>query len=509
MQRFREQSLGRVVSGSFLHGVHSSHRLEGFFQSVQAEANELILNHRPDIRCLLALASTCRLLRACAEPFLYKVADLYYGNPCAYAEYLGLLLHYPHLTSHVRLLSFSTLDDEKFENDPYGFLSLDPDQLSGAVACLVSREGLVSREEIWRHLGPERFGSHGLHASMFRAMLLFLLPDVRSLKIDLAFPEEEEEEESLTEQTRREWLFRALLQEPNDVWAAGKAPALRNLQEFSLILRDHRPGNAFDPRLLLPFLLLPKMRTFYTSLLNTGHHFLLMSERERSQWSGKSAVTEMIFDFVTVDGFTIDSLLRLPRALEKLTLSSYAALPSEWAFNPTYCGDIHKLLLANQVLWYALSHQRHSLRRLIIRWPNNRAEKSFLSLKPFTVLEELTIPLAMLLQNRDESCRSLAESLPASIARLELLAYTQFLVRTWQLEILGLLNGKETTAPRLRQVVIEHWMTVSDGPVSKYELDAEAVISLGRQVGVEVLVDFVEYRVPDTSSSDTDEEDNY
>lgn len=504
MQRFREQSLGRVVSDSFLHGVHSSHRLDGFYQSVQAEANELILNHRPDIRCLLALASTCRLLRACAEPFLYRVADLCYGNPCAYAEHLGLLLHYPHLTRHVRLLSFNTLDDEKFENNPYGFLPPDPGQLAEEVAGLVSRDGPVSRQEIWRSLGPERFGSHGLHPSMFRAILLFLLPDVLSLKIDLAFPEDE----CLTEQARREWLFRALLQEPNDVWAAAKVPALRNLQEFSLILRDHRPGNAFDPRLLLPFLLLPKMRTFYTSLLNTGHHFLLLSERERSQWSGKSAVTEMVFDFVTVDGFTIDSLLRLPSALEKLTLSSYAALPSEWAFDPTYYGDTYKLLLANRVLWYALSHQRQSLRRLTIRWANNRAERSSLCLKSFTVLEELTIPLAMLLHNRDASCRGLADSLPASIVRLELLVYTHFPVRTWQLEILGLLNDKETTAPRLRQVIIEHWMEVSDGPVSKYELDAEAVISLGRQVGVEVLVDFVEYRVPDTNLPGTDEEDN-
>lgn len=155
--------------------MHSSHRLEGFFQSVQAEANELILNHRPDIRCLLALASNCRLLRACAEPFLYRVADLYYGNPCAHAEHLGLLLHYPHLTGHVRLLSLSTSNDEKFESDPYGFLPPGRGQLAEAVACLVSRDGPVSREEIWRHLGPERFGSHGLHPSMFRAMLLFLL----------------------------------------------------------------------------------------------------------------------------------------------------------------------------------------------------------------------------------------------------------------------------------------------------------------------------------------------
>lgn len=466
--------------------------------------NGLILNHRPDTRCLLALASTCRLLRECTEPFLYRVADLCYGDPCAYAEHLGLLLHYPHLTRHVRLLSFSTLDDEKFENDQYGFLPPDPDQLSGAVACLLSSEGLVSREEIWRQLGPERFGRHGLHPSTFRAMLLFLLPDVRSLKIDLALLDYSDE----AEHARRMSLFRALLQEPNDVWAAGKVPALRNLQEFSLILGDHANGNALHPKLLLPFLLLPKIRTFYTSLLNTAQRCLILNESERSQWSGKSAVTEMIFDFVRVDGFTMDSLLRLPSALEKLTLNFYAALPSEQAHRQTFHDPMFAWLLAGRVMWCALRHQRHSLRRLTIRGANSRTEKAFPSLKPFAVLEELTIPLAMLLSHSGGPRRSLADTIPASVERLELLAYTHFPVRTWQLEVLGLLNDKEAAAPGLRQVVIEHWMAVSDGPVSRYELDAEAVIGLGRQVGVEVLVDFVEYKVPDNSSSDTDEEDD-
>lgn len=356
------------------------------------------------------------------------------------------------------------------------------------------------REEVWRQLGPERFGSHGLHQSMFRAIFLFLLPDLRSLKIDLALLDPSDK----PDQARREWLFRALLQQPNAVWAARKVPALRNLQEFSLILRDHGTGNAFDPRLLLPFLLLPKIRTFYTSSLNTGHHFLILNKLERSRWSGKSAVTEMIFDFVKVDGCTMESLLRLPSALEKLTY------PSEFAFCPTYIHDdlFSRLFFTRRILWCALSHQRQSLKRLTIRWANSGAEMLFQSLKSFAVLEELTIPLAILLHNRDGSRRSLADALLASIMRLELLAYTHFPVRTWQLEILGLLNGKETAAPRLRQVVVEHWMGCPDGPVSRYELDAEAVIGLGRQVGVEVLVDFVEYKEPNPNVSDTDEGDS-
>lgn len=317
VQRFREQAVGRVVSGSFLHGVHTSHKLERFDQSTQVKVNRLILNHKPDIRCLLALASTCRLLRAYAEPFLYRVVDLDYGNPTAYAKHLELLLQYRHLTKLVRLLSFGNVYDEKFKDDRYGFLSLNPIRLSQVVDPLLAQDAPVSRDELYRQFGPDRFGPPGLHPSIFRFMFLFLLPEVRSLKIDLA----PAKDASHAERTRREWLFRALLREPNDVWAAGKVPALRNLEEFSLILGGNVAANYFNPRLLLPFLFLPKMRTLYTSSLRTPPRLSLLRDHERSQWSGKSPVTEMIFDSATFDGSTLDSLLQLPRALEKLTVN--------------------------------------------------------------------------------------------------------------------------------------------------------------------------------------------
>lgn len=275
-----------------------------------------------------------------------------------------------------------------------------------------------------------------------------------------------------------------------------------------MILPDQINGNALDPKLLLPFLLLPKIRTFYTSILNTAQRCLILNKNERTQWSGKSAVTEMIFDFVRVDGFAMDSLLRLPSAPEKLTLNFYAALPSEQAYRPGFYHPMCAFLFASRIMWCAVRHQRHSLRTLTIRGANSRMERAFPSLKPFAVLKELTTPLTMLLHHGKGSRRSLAGAIPAAIERLELLAYNHFPVRTWQLEFLGLLNDKEAAAPRLRQVVIEHWMAVPDGPVSRYELDGEAVTGLGRQVGVEVLVDFVEYRVPDPSLSDTEREDD-
>lgn len=313
VQRFREQAVDRVASGSFLHGVHTSHKLERFDQSTQAKLNGLILNHKPDIRCLLALASTCRLLRAHAEPFLYRVVALDYGNPSAYAKHFELLLQYRHLTKHVRLLSFGNVYDEKFKDDLDDFLP----RISQVINPLLAQDAPVSRDELYRQLGPDRFGPHGLHPSIFRAMFLLLLPEVRSLKVDLALAKDK----SHAERTRREWLFRALLCEPNDVWATGKVPALRNLEEFSLILRGSVAVNYFNPRLLLPFLFLPKMRTLYTSSLRTPPRMVLFWEQEESQWSGKSPVTEMIFDFTAIDESMLDSLLQLPRALEKLTVN--------------------------------------------------------------------------------------------------------------------------------------------------------------------------------------------
>lgn len=313
VQRFRKQGVGRVASGSFLHGVHTSHKLERFDQSTRAKVNRLILNHKPDIRCLLALASTCRLLRAYAEPFLYRVVDLDYGNPTAYAKHLELLLQYRHLPKYVRLLSFGNVYDEKFKDDWY------PVRLPQVIDRLLAQDAPVSSDELYQQLGPDRFGPHGLHPSIFRFIFLFLLPEVRSLKVDLALSKDA----SYAERTRREWLFRALLREPNDVWAAGKVPALRNLEEFSLILRGSMAVNYFNIRLLLPFLFLPKMRTFYTSSLRTPPRLALLDDGEqaRSQWCGKSPVTEMIFDFTTFDGCMLHSLLQFPRALEKLTVN--------------------------------------------------------------------------------------------------------------------------------------------------------------------------------------------
>lgn len=181
-------------------------------------------------------------------------------------------------------------------------------------------------------------------------------------------------------------------------------------------------------------------------------------------------MTEMIFDFVGVDGFTTYPLLRPPSALEKLTLIFFTLrCPPHWPPVPPMTEL--RMNCSNRKLWRATSHQRHCLRMRTIRWPNIGAERSFRSLNLFALLEELAVPLAMPLHNREGSRRSLAVALPASIERLEPLAYAHFPVRTWQLEISGILDDKETTAPRLCQVIVEHWMGCSDGPVSTYELD--------------------------------------
>lgn len=510
VQRFREQSVGRVVSASFIHGAHTSHELGRFDQSTQAKLNRLILNHRPDIRSLLALASTCRLLRAHAEPFLYRYADLDYGNPCAYAEHLELLLRYPHLRKYVRLLSFGNLYDEKFEDDWYGFLPLNPIRLSQAVDRLLAQDAPVSRDELYRQLGPDRFGPHGLHPSIFRAMFLFLLPDVRSLKIDLALTEDA----SQAEQTRREWLFRTLLGEPNDVWAAGKIPALQNLEEFSLVPRGSVAVNAINPRLLLPFLFLPKMRTFYTSSLATVPHLNLHRLYDKPEYFGKSPVTEMIFDFTAIDGFTLDSLLALPRALEKLTVNFVSVHPSDWDVlispdeDPDEDSDEEKMNERGFSVFAvgdALQQQRHSLKKLTLRWANVHRGCSIFLLSEFTVLEELTAPMVMVLYRRHGVRRSLRETLPASIVRLELLAYRTVPVPDWQPEVLGLLNRRDVHVPKLRWLRIEQWLEPGCR-VSKYDLEAEAVVNLGRLVGVEVRVDFKEHPCPERISSDVDED---
>ncbi|KAI3395381.1 hypothetical protein diail_1372 [Diaporthe ilicicola] len=106
----------------------------------------------------------------------------------------------------------------------------------------------------------------------------------------------------------------------------------------------------------------------------------------------------------------------------------------------------------------------------------------------------------MVLAYRDDPPRTL-ESLPDSIVRLELLAYDHFSVMHWQLEVMSLLLRKETITPKLRQLKIERWMNDTDEPASKFELHAGSVVKLGRKVGVDVQVDFLECKEPELGAN--------
>lgn len=137
---------------------------------------------------------------------------------------------------------------------------------------------------------------------------------------------------------------------------------------------------------------------------------------------------------------------------------------------------------------------------------SQKSECSIRRLKSFVVLEKLTGSLRMVLSHQDGVPRSLADCLTSSIVRVELLVYNHFLVTTWQLEVLGLLKSKDVITPRLRQVRIEHWARATDDPASTFELEAGAVVSFGRQVGVDAQVDFVELTGPELRANGGDEE---
>lgn len=214
-------------------------------------------------------------------------------------------------------------------------------------------------------------------------------------------------------------------------------------------------------------------------------------------------MTEMMFDFAVVDGLSLDSILRLPSALEKLTMNCNSSLaPSRTVVLPSAEGVVwHD---ADRALGHAFSHQMHSLKKLTVRCAHARARSSIRHLVSFTVLEELTAPLRMVLSPVDGLRRGLKECLPASIVRLELLVYDHFPLAAWQLEVLGLLNSKDVLTPKLRHVRAEHWMKQSDGPACRYEFEVEAVLSLGHQVGVEVQVDFMENMHPEVILGEAD-----
>lgn len=471
IQRLKQQRIGRFVAGSLVQGVeHAACELQGTAPvTFQAAINEAILGDVPyTCYSLVNLAATCRRLRACVEPILYRVTELNYNDTRRYAKHIELLGRFPHLAQHVRALSFNTHADG--QDAPQ-----NPMWLQQRVAAIVSEAELLPTKDIITRLDPVS----DANAWKSRFVFLFLCPNVHFLKVDLGLPHW-----MLWQQARVECLFTVFTPDPI---SARKIPAFRNLREFSIIFRDER--HDFDVRNLLPFLLLPSLRIVYINMLQAEdaakHNFYNMSP-----YHATSSITELTLDFARLRLPALVSILAMPKALRKFVYSfgEHAFYTKDDRLRQTHSLADNPIVRAIHVS-ACLQPHRPSLETLTVHGSSDLKlrEDPFPDLDTFIVLTHLTIPLRMLLVHPDGSRRSLVSALPPAIVRLELFACDHYFVEELAEELWALLEAK-ASVPRLQVVRVEHWV-LADSKSHREQMEVmRPVVEHGGAVGVVVEV---------------------
>lgn len=414
------------------------------------------------------------------EPIVHRVAELNHNDTRRYAKHIDLMARYPHLAQHVRALSFNThFDGKSVPEDPVWFREKVP--------AILTKAGPLSTAEMLARLGPDHDTYlRDTHAWNSRFMFLLLCPNVCSLKVDLGQPHW-----NFWQENRVECFFTALSPDP---LFARNLPALQNLREFSLILRNER--HDFDVRNLLPLILLPNMRTVYTSMMHAEkaakHNFYDMSS-----YNATSPITELTLDFARLRLPALASLLALPTALRKFVYSFGDAhfYTSDRSLAPTH--NLEDIPIVRAIHLSACLHQfqRHSLETLIVHGGNDKEPTDrdpFPDLDAFPVLTHLKIPLRMLLVHPDGSRRSLVSALPPAIVRLELFVCDHYFVEEWVDEVLALLDAR-ACVPGLRVVRVEQWVSADLDRSRTEQMEAvkavtERVEARGRELGVVVKV---------------------
>ena len=227
-----------------------------------------------------------------------------------------------------------------------------------------------------------------------------------------------------------------------------ETPCLQALTELSFYWQE-RDGEPFSAPVLLPFLLLPSIRTLYLGRIRA----------RTKQWPpylpptqhfGKSAVKHLILDFSMVQSSLLQTLLRLPAALESLTYNIEGT--SSHNINASVA-DFFEYLLPQKV----------TLKKLEIRGTRDiRAEQHPVDgpraglIREFSVLEELSCPLLLLLFQGGVIRYELKDLLPHSVVKLRLYIYNDLPPAIWVKELRGVFEQKELCCPDLQDVWVEY-----------------------------------------------------
>jgi hypothetical protein len=197
----------------------------------------------------------------------------------------------------------------------------------------------------------------------------------------------------------------------------------------------------------------------------------------------------LTIDFALIDESVCAAFLQFPRILDSFTY--------------TYSGQTNRVnRIENDELVAALVAQRQSLRKLSIRGcADGRAvevepEETIGSLYDFPVLEELAIPILLIIFDENGNLRH--DPLPPSLARLQLYVYDDLPIGHVAEFLEELLSNMEIRAPMLSYVWIEYWLKASEDDSNAQLLEIRALEDRFKRAGVQL-----EVYVDPVSQSDT------
>jgi hypothetical protein len=304
-----------------------------------------------------------------------------------------------------------------------------------------------------------------------------------------------------------------LLDQTPPLWGSLlQQPAFKSLTSLTLIWTSFSSTDQKweHPQVLLPIFSLPALRDlslrFWRIALISNNPFL--QHPTPSPLAGSSQITSMTF---SLGHYLVDVacyLLSHPRALTSFTYIFSTSVQARFESNFHSYRAYGLQTTQDRLPGYldvALSSQKHSLQRLIVK-PRGDIRKEncgapIMSLRDFTVLEEIEMPLPLLLSYKSFSPKQnvfrpdelvlgeLGERLPRGLKTLKIWLWEDWCVELAVEELKVLMEMKEELVPNLGSVIMEFWMRsqgIYDPILEEKARELMVLENIGEMVGVHV-----------------------
>jgi len=352
---------------------------------------------------LLAFSLTCKRFHEIAEPFIWGLVEIDQESKGTFGDLLRvleMLMKRPDLARHVKALSFRDF----YAGFTPPFSEFEQQEMSN----------ILDWDE-----------THQV------ADLLDRLPQLQSLKLAVEYVPD---------------FFDVF--KPSSIYPSGFPLSLQNLTELSFYWED--PDTPFSAYILLPFFLLPNLKTLYL-----GHPIAEADEEplDFARYIRTSKITSLIIGIGLVESTALNVFLKLPAALESFTYT--------YGGGSKHCASakIHEC-------YRALLPQRASLKKLKIRGCRDmQVSEDELApdpnlLKSFPVLQEFSCPIRLLFREPgsvplDYKPESI---LLPSIEKLTLYVYDDWMFHKLDQEIKNFFSSGERLYPGLKKLRVECWL---------------------------------------------------